>query len=54
MLAGFSGHGLMHAPGCGRAMAELILYGGYRTIDLTRLGWQRLEDGTPLREQGII
>jgi len=54
MLAGFSGHGLMHAPGCGRAMAELILDGRYETIDLTRLGWQRIEDGTPLREQGII
>ena len=54
MLAGFSGHGLMHAPGCGRAMAELLLKGRYETIDLTRLGWQRLLDGTPLREQGII
>lgn len=54
MLAGFSGHGLMHAPGCGRAMAELLLKGRYETIDLTRLGWQRLEDGTPLRERGII
>lgn len=54
MLAGFSGHGLMHVPGCGRAMAELLVTGSYRTIDLTRLGWQRLLDGTPLREQGII
>lgn len=54
LLAGFSGHGLMHAPGCGRAMAELILTGSYQTIDLTRLGWQRLTDGTPLREHGII
>ncbi len=54
MLAGFSGHGLMHAPGCGRAMAELLLKGRYETIDLARLGWQRLLDGTPLREQGII
>jgi FAD-dependent oxidoreductase domain-containing protein 1 len=54
MLAGFSGHGLMHAPGCGRAMAELLVKGSYQTIDLTRLGWQRLIDGTPLREQGII
>ena len=53
MLAGFSGHGLMHAPGCGRAMAELLLTGSYQTIDLTRFGWQRLLDGTPLREQGI-
>lgn len=54
MLAGFSGHGLMHAPGCGRAMAELLLKGRYETIDLTRLGWQRLLDGIPLREEGII
>jgi FAD-dependent oxidoreductase domain-containing protein 1 len=54
MLAGFSGHGLMHAPGCGRAMAELLVTGGYQTIDLTRFGWQRVADDTPLREQGII
>jgi glycine/D-amino acid oxidase-like deaminating enzyme len=54
MLAGFSGHGLMHAPGCGRAMAELLLHGRYETIDLTRFGWQRLLDGMPVREQGII
>jgi glycine/D-amino acid oxidase-like deaminating enzyme len=54
LLAGFSGHGLMHAPGCGRAMAEFLTNGGYRTIDLTRLGWQRVLDGTPRREQGII
>lgn len=54
MLAGFSGHGLMHAPGCGRALAELLVTGSYQTIDLSRFGWQRLADGTPLREQGII
>ena len=54
MLAGFSGHGLMHAPGCGRAMAELLLTGRYQTIDLARLGWQRLDDGAPLPETGII
>ncbi|WP_018602423.1 FAD-binding oxidoreductase [Mycobacterium sp. 155] len=54
MLAGFSGHGLMHAPGCGRAIAELISTGSYQTIDLTRFGWQRVVDGAPLPEQGII
>jgi len=53
LLAGFSGHGLMHVPGCGRAMAELLLTGRYETIDLTRFGWQRVLDGTPLFEQGI-
>ncbi len=54
MLAGFSGHGLMHAPGCGRAMAELILKGRYETIDLARFGWQRVINNAPLPERGII
>ncbi|HUB39275.1 MAG TPA: FAD-binding oxidoreductase [Streptosporangiaceae bacterium] len=54
LLAGFSGHGLMHAPGCGRAMAELLLTGRYQTIDLTRFGWRRLAAGTAVHEQGII
>ena len=54
LLAGFSGHGLMHAPGCGRAMAELLLTGDYQTIDLSRFGWQRIADGAPLPERGII
>jgi FAD-dependent oxidoreductase domain-containing protein 1 len=54
MAAGFSGHGLMHAPGVGRAIAELILDGGYRTLDLSKLGWDRVERGEPYRERGII
>lgn len=54
LMAGFSGHGLMHAPGCGRAIAELILDGAYCTIDLTRLGWSRVPEGRPYAEAGII
>jgi FAD-dependent oxidoreductase domain-containing protein 1 len=54
LMAGFSGHGLMHAPGCGRAIAELILDGAYQTIDLTRLGWSRVPEGRPYAETGII
>ena len=54
LMAGFSGHGLMHAPGCGRAIAELVLDGAYRTIDLTRLGWSRMPEGRPYAETGII
>ena len=54
MAAGFSGHGLMHAPGCGLALSELILRGRYETIDLTRFGWTRIERGEPYAEQGIV
>lgn len=47
---GFSGHGLMHAPGIGRALSELIVYGDYRTLDLSELSVSRIEAGTPIRE----
>ncbi len=53
LVAGFSGHGLMHAPGCGRAIAELLLDGGYQTIDLSCFGWQRVVEGRKLPERGI-
>jgi FAD-dependent oxidoreductase domain-containing protein 1 len=54
LMAGFSGHGLMHAPGCGRAIAELILDGSYRTIDLARFGWARIAEGRRCAEDGIV
>lgn len=52
LAAGFSGHGLMHAPAVGRAVKELILEGGFRSIDLSRLSWRRVVDGTPLADDG--
>jgi FAD-dependent oxidoreductase domain-containing protein 1 len=52
--AGFSGHGMMHAPAAARGLAELILEGSYQSIDLTRLGYERVESGTPYPEEGIV
>ena len=52
--AGFSGHGMMHAPGAGRGIAELIVKGAYETIDLARLGYERVERNEPYRETGIL
>ncbi|NND75476.1 MAG: FAD-binding oxidoreductase [Ilumatobacter sp.] len=51
---GFSGHGLQQGPAVGRAIAELITYGEYRTIDLTPLGYHRISTGTPIIEHGVI
>lgn len=48
---GFSGHGLMQAPAVGRAMSELLLHGRYQTLDLSRFGYQRILDGTPLYDE---
>ena len=54
VACGFSGHGLMHAPAVGRALAELILKGRYETLDLARLGYQRVLDRAPYAETGIL
>jgi FAD-dependent oxidoreductase domain-containing protein 1 len=54
VACGFSGHGLMHAPAVGRAIAELVVHGRYETIDLTRMGYQRVLDNKPYPESGII
>lgn len=50
VAAGFSGHGLMQSPAVGRALGELMQFGEYRTLDLTRLGYERVLTNTPLPE----
>jgi glycine/D-amino acid oxidase-like deaminating enzyme len=52
--AGFSGHGMMHAPAAGRGIAELIVRGSFQTIDLTNLGYERIEANRPYEEVGIL
>lgn len=54
MACGYSGHGIMHAPASGLALAELILEGGYRTLDISAFGYGRITADRPYREQGII
>jgi len=53
MACGFSGHGLQHSPGVGRAIAELVIHGRYRTIDVSRLGFERVLRSAPLREANV-
>jgi len=54
LAAGFSGHGLQHAPGVGRGLAEQILFGEYRSLDLRPLSYGRLAQHAPLREANVI
>ena len=54
VACGFSGHGLMHAPAVGRALAERIVAGRDETIDLSRMGYQRVLDHAPYAETGIV
>lgn len=51
---GFSGHGFQQAPAVGRGLAEWITHGGWRSLDLSPLGYDRIRRGEPLRERAII
>ena len=51
---GFSGHGLQQGPATGRAVAELITYGAYRSLDFTEVGYERVIENRPFLEKAII
>jgi FAD-dependent oxidoreductase domain-containing protein 1 len=51
---GFSGHGMQQSAAVGRALFELITFGGYRTLNLNALGWKRVLDNKPLLEINVV
>lgn len=48
IAAGFNTHGIQYSPCIGRAISELIIDGRYRTIDLSRLSFDRILVDKPL------
>ena len=44
-LNGFSGHGLQQSPAMGRGMAEWLIYGAYRSLDLAPFHYGRVIRG---------
>jgi FAD-dependent oxidoreductase domain-containing protein 1 len=54
MANGLSGHGLQQSPAIGRALSELILEGAYKSIDLTRFGYERVARNQPLAELNVV
>ena len=51
---GFSGHGMQQAPAVGRGIAELIVHGAYRSLDLSVLSVARLAQGQRIIESNVI
>ncbi|EDW11810.2 FAD-dependent oxidoreductase domain-containing protein 1 [Drosophila mojavensis] len=50
IASGFSGQGIQQTPALGRAISELIMDGQFRTLDLSRLGFDRLIVDKPMYE----
>lgn len=51
---GFSGHGVMHSPASGRAIAEIILDGEAKFLDVSCLSLERFAKGELLHETAFI
>ncbi len=51
---GFSGHGVMHSPAAGRAIAEIILDGKANFLDVSCLSLERFAKGELLHETAFI
>jgi sarcosine oxidase subunit beta len=51
---GFSGHGFMQSPATGQVVAELVLDGEPRTVDVSPLRADRFERGEELHEGSVI
>lgn len=51
ICAGFSGHGLMHAPAAGIVTSELVLDGRATSVDITRLSLNRFNNPEALQHE---
>jgi FAD-dependent oxidoreductase domain-containing protein 1 len=54
MASGFTGRGLMQAPGIGRALTELITTGSYQTIDISDFAVERVLENKARPEPYVL
>lgn len=54
VVAGFSGHGFMHGPVSGKLMAEIILDGEYKTMDVSMLDLTRFGEDRLIHEYNVV
>ena len=54
MASGFTGRGLMQAPGIGRALTELITTGSYQTIDISDFAVERVLENNARPEPYVL
>jgi len=54
VVAGFSGHGIMHAPAAGRAAAEMLVQGHSESVDVSALRLERFARGEAIHETMVL
>ncbi|HSF82671.1 MAG TPA: FAD-dependent oxidoreductase [Anaerolineales bacterium] len=54
VCGGFSGHGFMHGPIAGVLMAEILLEGHARSVDVSMLDLARFEQGRLIQEYNVV
>jgi len=54
VASGFSGHGIMHAPAAGRAVAEMIARGRSESVDVGALSFERFARGEAINETMVL
>lgn len=54
LAVGFSGHGFMHAPAVGATLAELVVDGEARSVDISPLSLKRFAAGAVVEETNVI
>jgi len=54
LACGFSGHGVMHSPATGRAVADLILDGHTEAFDISSLDAERFARGRLIKETALL
>ena len=53
-INGFSGHGLQQSPAMGRGIAEIMLHGRYKTLDMAEFHFERIAANKPIIEKAVI
>src|SRR3546814_8321640 len=51
---GFSGHGMQQSPAVGRALSELVIFGKFQTLALSRMSRARILNNDPIIEKNEV
>lgn len=54
LLTGFSGHGFMHGPICGKLMSEILIDGEAVSVDISKLDYNRFSEKRLVYEYNVI